>query len=115
MDKLEKDIEKFFVNAVEHHGGLCLKFTSPSWGGVPDRVVMVPGVPTFFVEFKRTGETVRDLQRHVIRKMTKAGALVHVVDSKEHGKVLLKHYIEGRDAGAIHTAPVPKRSHTAVD
>lgn len=115
MDKLEKDIESYFVNAVEHHDGLCLKFTSPSWAGVPDRVVMLPGVNTFFVEFKRTGEVVRPLQRLVIKKMTKAGATVHVIDSKEHGKALLKYYIERRDAGAILSTPVSKGSHTATD
>lgn len=115
MDDLEKQIEKYFVKAIEHQGGMCLKFVSPSQAGVPDRVVLLPGVPTFFVEFKRTGETVRDLQRLAIKKMTKAGATVHVIDSKEHGKALLKYYIERRDAGAIHSTPVPTGGNTATD
>lgn len=36
---LEKDIEKALVKKVKALGGLCIKFTSPSMMGIPDRIV----------------------------------------------------------------------------
>lgn len=35
----EKEIEKMLVNAVKIHGGLALKFVSPNFNGMPDRLI----------------------------------------------------------------------------
>ena len=36
----EKEIEKMLVNAVKIHGGLALKFVSPNFNGMPDRLIL---------------------------------------------------------------------------
>ena len=38
----EKEIEKMLVNAVKIHGGLALKFVSPNFNGMPDRLILLP-------------------------------------------------------------------------
>ena len=53
MNVLEKDIEQKLRKAVEKHGGRCLKWVCPGWGGVPDRIVLLPGARIYFVETKR--------------------------------------------------------------
>lgn len=53
MTILEKDLEKYLKKTVEDHGGQCLKWTSPSTTGLPDRIVLLPGRRVAFVELKR--------------------------------------------------------------
>ena len=52
----EKTIENKLKKAVVKRGGLCVKFVSPSFAGVPDRIVLLPGGQVAFVETKATGE-----------------------------------------------------------
>ena len=74
----EKDVEKKLVREVEKRGGLCLKFTSTSLRGVPDRIVIYDGL-TCFVELKRPGEEPRPLQKKIIKQLQENGALVFVI------------------------------------
>lgn len=53
MTKLEKELEKKLVEAVEAKGGRCIKWTSPGTTGLPDRIVLLPGGRVAFVELKR--------------------------------------------------------------
>lgn len=53
MTQLEKDIEKKLRTKVEKLGGWCLKWVCPGWGGVPDRIILLPGARIYFVETKR--------------------------------------------------------------
>ena len=53
MEKLEKAIEQKLVKLVEANGGRCIKWTSPSSSGVPDRIVILPHGRVIFVETKR--------------------------------------------------------------
>lgn len=53
MTKLEKEIEKKLVDAVEAKGGKCIKWTSPGTTGLPDRIVLLPGGRVAFAELKR--------------------------------------------------------------
>ena len=39
----EKTIENKLKTAVKEKGGLCLKFTSPGFDGVPDRIILMSG------------------------------------------------------------------------
>ena len=38
----EKIIEQQLVHAVKHKGGICPKFVSPGYDGMPDRLVLLP-------------------------------------------------------------------------
>lgn len=80
---MEKDIEKYLRLKVKKMGGLALKFVSPSFTGVPDRVVLLPNVAVFFVEVKNTGQKMRPRQEYVKKQFEKLGLEVYTVDSKE--------------------------------
>ena len=62
VDMREKTIEQKFREAVRNAGGLALKFTSPGWDGMPDRLALLPGGRMAFVEVKAPGKKPRPLQ-----------------------------------------------------
>ena len=49
-DMREKVIEHALVMATRSKGGIALKFTSPGFVGMPDRLVLLPHGRTGFVE-----------------------------------------------------------------
>ena len=51
----EAELEKRLKEEIEKRGGLCLKWTSPGFTGVPDRIVLLPGARILFIEVKRPG------------------------------------------------------------
>ncbi len=53
---LESKIEGRLRWEVKKAGGMALKFISPETGGVPDRLVLLPGKKIFFVELKSLGK-----------------------------------------------------------
>ena len=79
----EINIERGLVAAVRARGGLCPKFVSPGWGGVPDRLVLLPGARMAFVELKAPGKTLRPLQRRRREQLERLGFRVFVVDGVE--------------------------------
>lgn len=80
---LEKELEKYFVEQCKKKGYWCLKFTSPSTAGVPDRIVLTR-FGTYFAELKRpkVGRLSR-LQDATFKKLQKYGHSVVVIQSKE--------------------------------
>ena len=64
---LEKDIERKLHKGVKElkHGALCLKFESPGFSGVPDRMILLPGEKVIFVETKKPGKKERARQEYV--------------------------------------------------
>ena len=47
------------------NGVRCLKFESPGFSGVPDRIILLPGAKVIFVEMKKPGKTERKRQLYV--------------------------------------------------
>lgn len=79
----EKEIELQLVSSVKNMGGRAVKFMSPGFDGMPDRLVLLPGGKCGFVEVKAPGKKPRALQ-HVRHEMLKAwGFKVYVLDAKE--------------------------------
>ncbi len=78
----EKTIEQKFVAAVKTAGGLALKFTSPGFDGVPDRIVLLPGGKMAFVEVKAPGEKPRPLQLARHKLLRRLGFRVYVLDEE---------------------------------
>jgi len=78
----EKDIEQYLREQVKAAGGKAYKWVSPGNNGVPDRIVMFPEARIVFVELKAPGKTPSDLQKAQIRRITKLGFDVFVIDSK---------------------------------
>ena len=49
---LEKTIEKKLTTAVKKAGGIAPKFVSPSFAGMPDRLILLPDGKFAFAELK---------------------------------------------------------------
>ena len=76
----EKIIERKLIKAAKNMGGLALKFISPGYDGVPDRIVLFPGGRIAFVEVKAPGKTLRPLQVRRKRQLESLGFKVYVLD-----------------------------------
>lgn len=94
----EKEIEKKLVEAVRKAGGLAPKFTSPGWGGVPDRIILFPGGRAAFAEIKALGEVPRLLQKRRIEQLASLGFQVYVIDEPEQIERFIKNIKTGGDA-----------------
>ena len=79
----EKYIETKLVKAAKSMDGLALKFVSPGFDGVPDRLVLLPGGKIAFIELKAPGETLRPLQVRRKRQLEGLGFLVYCIDGPE--------------------------------
>ena len=79
----EKLVEKKLVAAVKKRGGICPKFVSPGFAGVPDRIVLLPERHFAFIEVKAPGEVPRPLQVSRHRLLRKLGFAVYVLDDPE--------------------------------
>ena len=79
----EKAIEQKLVRMVIHRGGICPKFVSPGYDGMPDRIVLFPGGRIAFVEVKAPGEKPRPLQLSRHRLLRRLGFRVYVLDATE--------------------------------
>lgn len=79
----EKTVEQKLVAAVKARGGICPKFVSPGFDGMPDRLVFLPGRHFDLVEVKAPGEKPRPLQLSRHRLLLRLGFRVHVLDSVE--------------------------------
>jgi hypothetical protein len=51
----ESRLESKACRFVKQCGGLALKWVSPGWTGVPDRIMILPKGKIIFVEFKKPG------------------------------------------------------------
>lgn len=76
----EKQIEKKLITEVKKRGGICPKWVSPSFDGVPDRIVLLPHGKCGFVEVKAPGEEPRPLQLARHKLLRRLGFRVYVLD-----------------------------------
>ena len=95
----ERQIEQRLVTETRKRGGMALKFVSPSFAGMPDRLILLPDGKMAFVEVKAPGQKPRPLQvkRHAM--LRKLGFKVFVLDAASDIPTMLKRVVEGDDAG----------------
>lgn len=95
----ERQIEQRLVTETRKRGGMALKFVSPSFAGMPDRLILLPDGKMAFVEGKAPGQKPRPLQvkRHAM--LRKLGFKVFVLDAASDIPMMLKKVVEGDDAG----------------
>ena len=79
----EKQIEQKLVQAVRKLGGMCLKFVSPNFDGMPDRLIILPGGKIAFAELKAPGKKPRPLQIARHKALMGLGFRVYIIDSVE--------------------------------
>ena len=85
----EKQIEQKLGQAVKKKGGLCLKFVSPNFDGIPDRLILLPHGKIAFAELKAPGKKSRPLQIARHKTLMKLGFRVYVIDSVDQiGEIL---------------------------
>lgn len=109
---LERDIEKILVNEVKKLGGRAYKWVSPGNDGVPDRIVILPGLRPMFVELKTETGRLSALQNVQIKRLQELGQEVEVLyglqqvrdflDECRHRIALLEslescHFYDGED------------------
>ena len=76
---LERDIERKLVSEVKKMGGRAYKWVSPGNDGVPDRIVMLPGMRPVFVELKAESGKLSALQKVQVRRLLDMGQDVRVL------------------------------------
>lgn len=79
----EKEIEQKLVDTVKKHGGICPKFVSPGFSGMPDRIVLLPKGKFAFVELKAPNKKTRPLQVVRHKLLMGLGFRVYVIDEME--------------------------------
>jgi hypothetical protein len=80
----ESVIENHLRDRVLSLGGLCIKFVDPGQRGAPDRLVVLPGMDTLYVELKRPHLGVLDeAQKRYHSRLRTRGQRVWVLWSKE--------------------------------
>lgn len=85
----EKEIENDLINKTKKRGGIALKFTSPGYDGVPDRLVLLPNSKMGFVEVKAPGKKPRALQIARMQMLRSLGFKAYVLDDKKDTEVIL--------------------------
>lgn len=78
----EKSIEQKLSLMVKKRGGICPKWVSPGFDGVPDRIVLLPEGCVAFVEVKAPGKKPRPLQIARHKLLTRLGFKVYVLDDE---------------------------------
>lgn len=86
----ERDIERKLVRAAKSKGGLAVKFTSPGFAGMPDRLLLLPRGKLAFVEVKAPGKTPRALQLKRHGMLRQLGFKVFILDSTEQIEAILE-------------------------
>ena len=86
----EKKIEQKLVTAVKKHGGICPKFVSPGFDGMPDRLLLLPHGRFAFVEVKAPNQKPRPLQLSTHRLLRRLGFRVYVLDALEDIDKIIK-------------------------
>jgi hypothetical protein len=79
----EKVIEQKLVTEVKKRGGICPKWVSPGFDGMPDRIVLLPDKHFAFVEVKAPGKKARALQRSRHRLLAGLGFPTYIIDGME--------------------------------
>lgn len=79
----EKQVEARLRIKVKTAGGKALKFVSPGFSGVPDRLVFMPGGRIYLVELKAPGRTLTKLQLKVKAMFEGLGFKYYIINSYE--------------------------------
>lgn len=82
----ESYIEKKVCEYAASKGWSNMKCASPGQRGSPDRMFYRSMGEVRFVEFKKPGGRVTELQRHVLMRLFNAGFRCAVIDSIEEGR-----------------------------
>lgn len=77
----EKQVEQRLVSEVKKRGGICPKWVSPGFVGVPDRLVFLSDGKFGLVEVKAPNQKPRKLQVSRHKQLAKLGFPVYILDN----------------------------------
>lgn len=83
----EREVEKMLVDGIRKLGGRAFKWVSPGNDGVPDRIVVLPGLPAIFVELKTITGRLTSLQRVQLKRLKDLGQTVMVLYGEKEIKM----------------------------
>ena len=86
----ESYVERKVCDFVRSMGGMAEKFTSPNRRSVPDRLITLPFVPMFLIEFKRPGGRATQNQLRDHQRRRELGVEVYIIDNVEDGMNLIR-------------------------
>jgi len=89
----EKEIETYFVKRVKALGGFAYKFRSVSQRGVADRIACLPNGQAWFVELKKPGGRLSELQHAFAEEMDVTNQHYAVLWSKEDVDAWLTQFV----------------------
>lgn len=78
----ESKIEAKLVKEVQKAGGKALKFISPGYVGVPDRLILISFGKIGFVEVKAPNEKPRKIQLKRHKELRDLGFKIYVLDDE---------------------------------
>ena len=87
---MEKDLEAKVGKWVRKRGGLWLKWVSPGFTGVPDRILIAQGGIVVFVEMKQETGRLRKRQRLVCNMLRGLGCRVYQIFTEEQARQMLR-------------------------
>lgn len=94
-EESEKAVERALAAAAKEFGGLCLKVNTMSGAGWPDRLVLLPGGVSAWVELKSRGKRPRALQARRASELSALGQRVAVIDSREMARWYVERLAKG--------------------
>tara|TARA_R110000822_G_scaffold26539_1_gene79840 strand:+ start:304 stop:618 length:315 start_codon:yes stop_codon:yes gene_type:complete len=65
MNEHESDVERHFTILAKEYGCLTYKWPAQYHKGLPDRILICPNGHIWFVEIKKTGGVLSEMQKHV--------------------------------------------------
>ena len=86
----EREVEHQLVMETEKAGGKAVKFISPSFAGMPDRLVLLGDGKMGFVEVKAPGQKPRPLQLKRHAMLRRLGYRAFVLDAIEEIPAILE-------------------------
>lgn len=86
----EASLEKTLVDRVKKAGGLCIKLPAAHTRGLPDRLVLLPGL-AIFVELKVDKGRLSLHQKHYVKTLSEMGFRCEVL----YGRIDLTKFLEG--------------------
>lgn len=92
-ERSEKAIERKLVAECRKHGLLCIKFSSSTDIGFPDRLVLADGGRASWVEVKSAGKKPRKAQLIRHEQLRALGFKVYVIDHTSQIEPLLEDLI----------------------
>lgn len=94
---LEKEVDEAIVRYAKKKGLVCVKLSmlgAYGFAGLPDRMFLGPGRLIFFIEMKRPGGKMTELQKWWQAKLESFGFNVYECDDVEYGKRIIDYELQ---------------------